>query len=533
MLAQKDHKSPTPFVSFLFMTKLSPQNFAPRPPIVVIMGHIDHGKSSLLDYIRKTNIVEGEAGGITQHLSAYEVSHPSKAGVADRITFLDTPGHQAFSKMRSRGAGVADIAILVVSAEDGVKEQTKEALKAIKEAGIPYIVAINKIDKPNANIERTKQNLAENEIYLEGFGGDVPFVPISAKVGTGIPDLLDMLLLVSEMENLTGDTTVLARGVVVESHVVPSRGISATLIITNGTLKKGTFIVAEESMAPVRVIENFLGKQVSDATFSSPIQITGFDSLPSVGASFRAYATKKEAEAAQAALLRPGRESADSDSRTKKGVPDAVRTIPLDNNALIIPVIIKTDVAGTLEAIEKELGKIERERIAIKVIAKGVGAIGENDAKLASGSENAIILGFHTKVERSAVDIAERFGVTIKTFDIIYELTDWVTKELDSRTPKVLGEEIVGTLKVLKTFSAMKHKQVIGGKVTTGTLELGAQVKIMRRDAEIGRGKVIELQAQKLATKKVEEGNECGLMVEAKIEIAPGDILEAFVMNEK
>jgi len=488
------------------------------------MGHIDHGKSSLLDYIRKSNVVAGEAGGITQHLSAYEVNHPVKEGVANRITFLDTPGHQAFSKMRSRGAGVADIAILVVSAEDGVKEQTKEALKAIKEAGIPYIVAINKIDKPNANIERTKQNLAENEIYLEGFGGDVPFVPISAKVGTGVSDLLDMLLLVAEMENLTGDTTVLARGVVVESHVVPSRGISATLIITNGTLKKGTFIVAEESLTPVRVIENFLGKQVPEATFSSPIQITGFDSLPPVGASFRAYATKKEAEAAQATLR---------ESRAKKGVQDIVRTVPLADDALIIPVIIKTDVAGTLEAIEKELGKIERERIAIKVIAKGVGTIGENDAKLASGSESAIILGFHTKVDRNAVDIAERFGVTIKTFDIIYELTDWMNKELDLRTPKVLGEEIVGSLKVLKTFSAMKHKQVIGGKVVSGTLELNAQVKIMRRETEIGRGKVIELQAQKLATKKVEEGNECGLMVESKIEIAAGDILEAFVMNEK
>ncbi|OHA83357.1 MAG: translation initiation factor IF-2 [Candidatus Yonathbacteria bacterium RIFCSPLOWO2_01_FULL_47_33b] len=506
------------------MAKLSPQNFLPRPPIVVIMGHIDHGKSSLLDYIRKSNVVAGEAGGITQHLSAYEVNHPVKEGVANRITFLDTPGHQAFSKMRSRGAGVADIAILVVSAEDGVKEQTKEALKAIKEAGIPYIVAINKIDKPNANIERTKQNLAENEIYLEGFGGDVPFVPISAKVGTGVSDLLDMLLLVAEMENLTGDTTVLARGVVVESHVVPSRGISATLIITNGTLKKGTFIVAEESLTPVRVIENFLGKQVPEATFSSPIQITGFDSLPPVGASFRAYATKKEAEAAQATLR---------ESRAKKGVQDIVRTVPLADDALIIPVIIKTDVAGTLEAIEKELGKIERERIAIKVIAKGVGTIGENDAKLASGSESAIILGFHTKVDRNAVDIAERFGVTIKTFDIIYELTDWMNKELDLRTPKVLGEEIVGSLKVLKTFSAMKHKQVIGGKVVSGTLELNAQVKIMRRETEIGRGKVIELQAQKLATKKVEEGNECGLMVESKIEIAAGDILEAFVMNEK
>lgn len=506
------------------MAKISPQNFLPRPPIVVIMGHIDHGKSSLLDYIRKTNIVDKEAGGITQHLSAYEVNHPAKEGVANRITFLDTPGHQAFSKMRSRGAGVADIAILVVSAEDGVKEQTKEALKAIKEAGIPYIVAINKIDKPNANIERTKQNLAENEIYLEGFGGDVPFVPISAKIGTGVPDLLDMLLLVAEMENLTGDTTVLARGVVVESHVVPSRGISATLIITNGTLKKSSFIVAEESLAPVRSIENFLGKQVPEATFSSPIQITGFDSLPPVGAAFRAYATKKEAEAAQATLR---------EARIKKGAPDVVRTIPLADDALIVPVVIKTDVAGTLEAIEKELSKIERERVAIKIISKGVGAIGENDAKLASGSENAIIIGFHTKVERSAVDVAERFGVTIKTFDIIYELSAWIEKELDARTPKVLGEETIGTLKVIKVFSTMKHKQVIGGKVTTGTLELGAQVKIMRREAEIGRGKVIELQQQKIATKRVEEGNECGLMVEAKIDIAPSDILEAFVMNEK
>ena len=289
------------------MTKTSTAKIIPRPPIVVIMGHIDHGKSSLLDYIRKTNIVEGEAGGITQHLSAYEVTHHldqtrKDALASNRITFLDTPGHEAFSKMRARGAGVADIAILVVSAEDGVKEQTKEALRSIKEAGIPYIIAINKIDKPNANIERTKQNLAENEIYLEGFGGDVPFVPISAKLGTGIPDLLDMMLLVAEMENLTGDTFLPAEGIVVESNIDTKRGTSATLIITNGTLKKGMFILAEESMSPVRAIENFLGKQVSEATFSSPVQITGFDALPSVGSTFRAYANKKDAERMQLEL---------------------------------------------------------------------------------------------------------------------------------------------------------------------------------------------------------------------------------------
>ena len=507
------------------MSKTSPQHFIPRPPIVVIMGHIDHGKSSLLDYIRKTNIVAGEAGGITQHLSAYEVPHKAKDLLAaDRITFLDTPGHEAFSKMRARGAGVADLAVLVVSAEDGVKEQTKEALRSIKEAGIPYIVAINKIDKPNANIERTKQNLAENEIYLEGFGGDVPFVPISAKLGTGVSDLLDMMLLVAEMENLTGDSTLYAEGVVVESHIDTKRGTSATLIITNGTLKKGSFILAEESMAPVRAIENFLGKQVPEATFSSPVQITGFDSLPAVGSTFRAYTNKKDAEKQQEVLR---------EARAKVKPVAIIRTIPLAENALVVPIVLKSDVAGTLEALEKEISKIERERIRIKIIATGVGAIGENDTKLAAGSPGTIILGFHTKVERNAEDIAERFGITIKTFDIIYKLSEWLNEELDRRTPKTMGEEVVGTAKILKTFSATKHKQVIGGKVLTGTLEVGAQVKIMRRETEIGRGKIDGLQAQKLAAKKVEEGNECGMMIEAKIEIAPGDVLEAFVMNER
>jgi len=489
------------------------------------MGHIDHGKSSLLDYIRKSNVVAGETGGITQHLSAYEVEHKSKeTSAAEHITFLDTPGHEAFSKMRARGAGIADIAVLVVSAEDGVKEQTKEALKSIKEAGIPYIVAINKIDKPNANIERTKQNLAENEIYLEGFGGDVPFVPISAKLGTGVPELLDMMLLVAEMENLEGDASLPAEGIVVESNIDTKRGTSATLIITNGTLKKGMFILAEESMSPVRAIENFLGKQVSEATFSSPVQITGFDALPAVGSTFRAYANKKDAERIQLELR---------EDRAKAPIKNVVRTIPLAPDVLIVPIVLKSDVAGTLEAIEKELGKIERERIVIKIIARGVGTIGENDAKLASGSDSAIIIGFHTKVERGAQDIAERFGITIKTFDIIYKLSEWLNEELDLRTPKIMGEEVVGTAKILKTFSAAKHKQVIGGKVTSGLLEVGAQVRIMRREVEIGRGKVEGLQAQKLPAKKVEEGNECGMMIDAKIEIASGDVLEAFVMNAK
>ena len=507
------------------MPKTISSNIVPRPPIVVIMGHIDHGKSSLLDYIRKSNIVSGEAGGITQHLSAYEVSHKTKESfAANRITFLDTPGHEAFSKMRARGAGVADIAILVVSAEDGVREQTKEAFRAIKEAGIPFIVAINKIDKPNANIERTKQNLVENEIYLEGLGGDVPFVPISAKVGTGVSDLLDMLILVAEMANLVGNTALPAEGIVVESRVDTKRGNTATLIITNGTLTKGSYIVTEESIAPVRAIENFLGEIIPEASFSSPIQIVGFDTLPAVGATFHSYETKKEAEQAQEQIR---------ETRDKNAPGTRTRTIPLSNDAVIVPLILKSDVAGTLEAVEKEIEKIERERIAIKIIAKGVGTIGENDAKNASGSTGAIILGFHTKIDRGAQDIADRFGVTIKTFDIIYELSQWINEELDRRTPKFLGEKVLGLAKVLKTFSATKHKQVIGGKVTSGLLEVGAQVKIMRREAAIGKGKITELQQQKLPAKKVDEGNECGMMVESDVEIVPGDVLEAFTLSEK
>ncbi len=495
----------------------------PRPPIIVVMGHIDHGKSSLLDYIRKSNVIASESGGITQHTSAYEVSHQiEKKGKVSHITFLDTPGHEAFSSMRTRGAQVADIAILVVSAEDGVKEQTKEALRAIKDAKIPYVVAINKIDKPNANIERTRQNLAENEIYLEGFGGDIPSVPISAKIGTGIPELLDMLLLVAEMENLTGDTTLPANGIIIESHVDTRRGNTATLIITNGTLKKGQFIVSKESIAPVRAIENFLSEEIPEACFSSPIQITSFDTLPNVGSTFQSYTTKKDAEKARDTIkekiLNPKLPASNFQLQT--------------NGTLTVPIIIKSDVAGTLEAIEKELSKIKHERIEIKIIGRGVGAIGENDTKIAAGTVGAIILGFNTKIDRGSQDIAERFGVTIKTFNIIYELSAWVNNELIRRTPKILTEKIVGTVKILRIFSTTKNKQVVGGKVLTGNIEISMHVKIMRREINIGNGTIEGLQQQKLVTKKVDEGNECGIMVESKIEISVGDILEAYIMAE-
>jgi translation initiation factor IF-2 len=268
----------------------------PRPPVVVVMGHVDHGKSTLLDYIRKSNVVESESGGITQHISAYEVTHKDENGVDKLITFLDTPGHEAFSKMRSRGATTSDIAILVVSAEDGIKAQTLEAYNTIIESKIPYIVAINKIDKPNANIDKVKMDLVEKGIYLEGLGGDIPFVPISAKNGTGVNELLDMILLVSMMHESTGDRSELASGVIIEANREPKRGISATVIIKNGTLRTGMFVASGEAIVPTRIIENFLGKPIKEATFSSPVRLVGFISMPEVGNTFQTFKTKKEAE---------------------------------------------------------------------------------------------------------------------------------------------------------------------------------------------------------------------------------------------
>lgn len=490
-----------------------------RPPIVVIMGHIDHGKSTLLDYIRKTNVVATEAGGITQHLSAYEVTHPAGDGTPKRITFLDTPGHEAFSQMRSRGARVADVAILVVSAEDGVKAQTKEALASIVAAKTPYIVAINKIDKPAANIERTKNSLVENEIYIEGYGGDIPAVPISAKTGQGVPELLDMVLLVADLQSLTADASRAASGVVIEANVDPKKGTSATLIVKNGTLKKGMFLVAERSITPVRAIETHTGALVAEASFSSPVRITGWNTVPPVGATFDACESKKEAEQLATEFS--------SGARTRALAPeDTVGKV-------LVPIIIKTDVSGTLEAVEKEIGKLDQEKIGVKIVHAGVGTITEGDVKSAQGTEQAIILGFNVKMDAQARTMAERTGTTIQTFDIIYKLTEWLGEEIARRTPKETVLEVRGRAQILRLFSATKHKQVLGGRVTEGVLESGATVRIMRRDTEIGTGKVIELQQQKVKADKVAEGNEFGAMVESRLELTTGDILEALARVER
>ena len=481
-----------------------------RPPIVAVMGHIDHGKSTLLDYIRKSNIVEKEFGGITQHISAYEVTHKREDGTPQQITFLDTPGHEAFKAMRARGAAVADIAILVVSAEDGVKPQTLEALNTILEAHIPYLVAINKIDKPNANLERTKQSLAEHSIFVEGYGGSISAVPISAKTGENVPALLDMIILLSDLEELTGDHDSRAEGVIIESNLDSKKGITATVIVKNGTLHSNECVVAGDAVSPLRMMENFLGEKVSSATFSSPVRIIGWNTQPKVGSTFTTCSTKKEAE--EAALLLKSEQAKGEDVVVPEGV-------------LVIPLILKTDVAGMADAIAHELLKLNTEKVFLKIISSGTGAVTEGDIKNALPFASAIIIGFNLKVDSKAEELSRQHGITIKTFNIIYKLTEWLAETVKERTPKSEVEEVTGTLKVLKVFSVQKQKQVIGGRVQNGEITLKSAVRITRGESILGKGTILELQQAKVKTSTVSEG-ECGLMVESEVTINPGDLVE-------
>lgn len=486
-----------------------------RAPIIAVMGHIDHGKSTLLDYIRKANVVASEAGGITQHISAYEVEHKSKEGVLRKITFLDTPGHAAFDAMRERGATVADIAILVVSAEDGVKPQTLQALKAIRDSQIPFVIAITKIDKPNANIERVKNSLIENEIYIEGYGGDIPCVPVSSKAGTGIPELLDMLILVADLEDLHADLSLPGEGYVIESSLDRKKGTAATLVLKNGTLRGGTFVVAGGATAPVRIMEDFRGTSLKEAIAGQPIRIIGFDLLPPVGAQFKGAQNKKEAEALaeQLRVLQP-RKSIQTD---------------LGDNCIALPIIVKGDVMGSVEAIIGEIEKLQTERVKINVIHRGVGAISENDVKAAGTSGNALILSFNVSTESGARDLAERSMVRIEPFTIIYKLTEFMEELIKEKTPQVETDVVQGTLKILKTFNIDGAKQVLGGKVVSGTLNVGDQVRLTRRGVDLGHGKITNIQQSKMDTKSVTEGTECGMQVQLKAtEAAPGDILESF-----
>lgn len=477
------------------------------------MGHIDHGKSTLLDYIRKANVADKEAGGITQHIGAYEAEIEHE-GLKRKITFLDTPGHEAFSQMRVRGAKTADVAVLVVAADDGVQPQTAEAHNAIKQASIPFVVAINKTDKPGADAEKVKAQLAEKEIYLEGYGGNVPFVNISAKTGQSVAELLDLVIILADMEKLEADPNENASGLVIESGVDPKRGIASTLLIQNGTMKKGMFAVAGMAIAPIRILEDFRGLPIEKASFSSPVRITGFNEFPLSGDKFKTYSSKKEAEEAMALI----KEKTDKKVLAEK----AVKTTEKENK-VAVQMIIKTDMAGSLEPLEKELMKLQDEEISLTVLRGGAGNISEDDVRFASASKNSVILGFNVSMDATAKEMVERYSIPAFISDIIYNINDWLKGEITKRKAEIPREEIIGAAKILKTFSRQKNKQVIGGRVISGKLIEGKSFKIKRRDAEIGEGGIANLQQGKKEVKEVAEGLEFGAMTENKIEIAKDD----------
>ena len=473
-----------------------------RSPIVVVMGHVDHGKTSLLDYIKKTNVTAKEAGGITQSIGAYEVVHPPVGG--RRLTFIDTPGHEAFSKMRSRGAKVADLAVLVVAADDGVKPQTKEAIRALKEAETTFVVAINKIDKNNADIERAKNELLQNEVLLEGYGGDVSFGLISAKTGEGVNELLDLLLLAADFEDLSYSPAAPARGIVIESKLDRRRGNEVMIVLKEGTLRSGEEIATETASGKVKILETFLGERVSELKPSSPAVIIGFESLPSVGEEFiaGAEAIKKDIHKAEAKPT----------SSAKRG--DA------NKDELALRLIIKADVQGSLEVITDIVSALPQPEVKIRIMESRVGDITDGDVKQAIAN-SASIFGFRVGPTKAAEYLATANGVKIHSAEIIYDLVRIIEEEVNNlKSPKPLG-----VLEVLALFNQKSEKQLIGGKVVEGMIKIKAVMEVQRGETVMGRGRVLSLRQAKKEVTIVEAGKECGFIFDSPVKIEVGDRL--------
>lgn len=477
---------------------IQPSAHQTRPPVVVIMGHVDHGKTTLLDYIRKTNVAAKESGGITQHIGAYEIAHNGK-----RMTFLDTPGHEAFSKMRSRGANVADIAVLVAAADEGVKPQTKEAILRITESKTPMIAALNKMDRPGADPQRVKQELASADVLVEGWGGNVPVAEISAKTGQGVDSLLDIILLMAEMEDLRANPDANAEGIVIESQIDRKRGAIATLIVQNGTLKKGDTLIAGPAFAKVKLLENFIGEPVERAQPSSPVRVMGWEALPHIGDRFFVGSEEE---------LRSGaKEISQSQAGAKQRTGDAL-------------LVVKADVAGSLEALEEAIGAILCEGLGLVILSSGVGDVTESDAKLAYSS-GAIIVAFRVRVSRETDLFLKQHDVRIIESDIIYELVERVEKEIAGIRDEKIASAIHARIEVLATFGAKGNRQTIGGKVIEGALKKRMFASIIRKEMTIGQGKIINLQKQKRDVEEVAVGEECGVLFESEITVAKGDTL--------
>ncbi|MBI4359231.1 MAG: translation initiation factor IF-2 [Candidatus Nealsonbacteria bacterium] len=483
------------------------QNSSPRPPIVVVLGHVDSGKTSLLDAIRQTHVAEKESGGITQHVGAYEVEFNEK-----KITFIDTPGHEAFSAMRSRGAKVADIAILVVDSLAGVQPQTKEAISHVKKSGIGLIVALNKVDLPGANPERIKQQLFKEGISAESLGGQVPIVEVSAKTGQGLDSLLELVLLMAEMEDLRGDPNQPAEGVVIEAYLDNLKGPLATLLLRNGSLKVGDIMATTTAGGKIKNMEDFRHQSLFLALPSMPVVVLGLEGVPQVGDKISVFPTMEEA---RAYLQKKEKKSGEG------------QVIFIEEGKKVLNLILKADVSGSLEAIEEVLSGLPQEKVTLRILGKEVGEINESDVKLAEASK-AIILGFRVKVNPTATISRERAKVRVLSFDIIYALAQGVRQVMENLLQPEVERKILGKLKVLAIFRTEKNRQIIGGKVIEGEIKRGAKLDITRNEIPLGRGKIISLQENKKEVFQSGRGRECGILFEGEVKIEAGDILEAF-----
>ena len=502
-----------------------PSTLVPRPPVVCVMGHVDHGKTSLLDAIRSTHVTSREAGGITQHIGAYTVEAHGQ-----QITFLDTPGHEAFTAMRMRGAKSTDIAILVVAADDGVMPQTVEAINHAKAAGIEIVVAINKIDKPSANIERVKQELVEYELIPEDWGGSTIFCPVSAHTGEGIDNLLDMLLLTAEILELKANPNRRARGLVLEGRLDKGKGPVATMLVQKGTLHVGDHIAVGSCHGKIRAMVDDKGKRIQQAGPSIPVEILGLNDVPNAGDVFVSPETEKEARSFAETFIREGREKLLEETKSKMSLDDLFSQIQA-GNLKELHIIVKADVQGSVEAVKQSLMKLSNDEVVVKVIHAGVGAINESDVILASAS-NAIIIGFNVRPDNQAKAVADAENVDLRLYRVIYQAIEDVEAAMKGMLDPKYEEKVIGHAEVRQTYKASDVGTIAGSYVLDGVLTRGCSVRLMRGDDMIYEGPLASLKRFKDDAKEVKEGYECGCVLEKFNDIMEGDILEAYTMVE-
>ncbi len=494
-----------------------------RPPVVTILGHVDHGKTSLLDAIRQTDVAAGEAGGITQHIGAYQVEKKGRL-----ITFLDTPGHAAFTQMRARGAQGADIVVLVVAADDGVMPQTREAIAHAKAARVPIMVALNKIDKANANVDRVKQQLAEQELVPDDWGGNTMVIPVSAKQKQGIDDLLEGILLVADNTEIKANPSGKVIGTVIEAEVDKTKGVIATLLVQNGTLEMGDVVVAGNASGKLRALTDYKGKPVKKAGPSTPVAVMGLSDVPSAGDVFEVVDSDKEARAIVAERLETAKTQAQS--RKKVSLEDLFASVQ-SGEAKELNLIVKADVQGSLDPVVSELNKLGQGEIGLKILYSEAGNIGENDVMLASAS-NAIIIGFNVQAEVPARRLAEKEGVDIRLYEIIYRMTEDIEKALKGMLEPEVKEKVIGRAQVLQVFTASKFGRVAGCRVTEGELRRNAKVKLYRGTDLVYEGDMGSLRHEKDDVKEIKQGYECGVGFKGFSDIQPGDQLICYVLEK-